>query len=172
MEIYSFHSPVNILMNILYALGAVALGVVLLFMLRFGITKFIESKREKEKIPSKFKVIIIVFAILITAIPLIGCLGLGNLFIESVVYENDMRNGEGTTLTGDVDILSCEEYYYRDSFMGYKVVFCISGETLSPSNTFPSSVIEYFEGEEVLTVHYGIIKNDGLYVWSIKTAQD
>ncbi len=168
MEIYSFDSPINHLMNIICMVGAIALGLILFFIIYFWALQFIAYKKDKEKFPVKLTV----FFSLIIIVPLVGCLGLGNLFIKSVVYENNMRGADVMVLTGDVTIISCEEYYYRGNFMGYEMVFNIEGETISPSNTFPAKVVEHFESNEVLIIQYGIIEGDGLYVWNIKTSTD
>lgn len=56
--------------------------------------------------------------------------------------------------------------------MGYKVELQIDDQIISPSNTFLEEVIMHFESNEELTIQYGIIKNDGLYIWSIETIRE
>ena len=55
--------------------------------------------------------------------------------------------------------------------MGYKVVLTFDEKTLSPSNIFSVEEIDYFKSDEKLIVQYGEIKNDGIYIWSICTAE-
>ena len=82
-----------------------------------------------------------------------------------------MEKENASFLEGDVILVSCEENYYRGTFMGYNVVLQIEGQTLEPSNTFSKEIVEYFESDEKLLIQYGEIKNDGTYIWSIKTTE-
>jgi len=63
-----------------------------------------------------------------------------------------------------------EEEYYRGSFSGYNVVIEIEGQIISPANTFSEEVVDAFESNQILIIQYGEIKNDGTYIWSIKTS--
>lgn len=168
VEIYSFYSTINLLMNLIYAIGAVGLAVLLVFIVRFFILQIIAYKRSDLRFPIRLTVF---FSGLIV-IPLIGSLGLGNSFVQSMTYETDMRSGNALYLTGDVELVSCEEFFYRGNFHGYDVELKMGEEIISPSNTFPPDVVEYFTSDQKLVIQYGIIDGDGLYVWSIKAVED
>ena len=168
MEIYTFNTSINTLMNAIYVIGAVALAVLLFFVIKLWIHQIIAYRKDAAKFPKSLTAFFCVLAL----VPFIGTVGLGNLFVKSVVYDSNMENGDAMYFVGDPVLVSCDEYYYRDSFMGYKVELQIDDQIISPSNTFPEEVIMHFESNEELTIQYGIIKNDGLYIWSIETIQE
>ena len=168
MEIYTFDSPFNTVMNVIYAIGAIALAVLSFFIIKFWIAQVIAYRKDKTKFP---KTLMVFFAVLIL-VPLIGSIGLGNLFIKSVIYDTNMKNGDAEYFIGDPVVVSYEEHYYRDSFMGYKVELWMDGQTISPSNSFSQEILTRLQSDEELVIQYGEIKNDGLYVWRIKTVQE
>ena len=72
-----------------------------------------------------------------------------------------MDRGNACYLKGDIELVSYEEEYYRDSFMGYSVVITFDGKTLAPSNTFSEEMIDYFKSDEM---HQAIIEfTDSLF---------
>ena len=168
MEIYTFDSPLNSVMNAIYAIGTIALAVLAFFIVKFLIVQIIAYRKDNTKFP---KALMVFFAVLIL-VPLIGSIGLGNLFIKSVTYDTNMKDGVAEYFTGDPVVISYEEHYYRDSFMGYKVELQIDGQTISPSNAFSQEILTRLQSDEELVIQYGEIKNDGLYVWSIKVVQE
>ena len=87
---------------------------------------------------------------------------LGIFPIKIVSYDINMDRGNACYLEGDIELISYEEHYYRDSFMGYNVVLTFDGKTLAPSNTFSAEMIDYFKSDGKLIVQYGEIKNDGI----------
>ena len=90
-------------------------------------------------------------------IPLIGFLGFGRMFIQTVSYNYNMKNGDALYLVGDVEVLSCESVDYRGDFVGYTVVLSVDGEIIAPSNTFSEDVVAYFNSNEELIIQYGNI---------------
>ena len=56
--------------------------------------------------------------------------------------------------------------------MGYKVVLQVEEQILTPSNVFSKEMVDYFESDKKLLIQYGEIKNDGTYIWSIKTTEE
>lgn len=167
MQIYSFNNWEFRLMNIIYAIGAMALLVALLFAIREFVRQIIAYKKSKLKLPV---MLVLLFAVLML-VPLAGSIGFGSLFFKSARYAADMRAGASEYVTSDVVLLSCEEDFYRDSFLGYKVELEIDGEVIAPSNTFSAEVVRVFESDQKLTIQYGIIEHEGLYIWSIKTEE-
>jgi hypothetical protein len=153
---------------VIYAIGAIALAVLLFFIVKFLIAQIIAYRKDNTKFP---KALIVFFTVLIL-VPLIGSIGLGNLFIKSVIYDSNMKDGDAEYFIGDPVVISYEEHYYRDSFMGYKVELQIDGQAISPSNAFSQDVLARLQSDEKLAIQYGVIDNDGLYVWSIKTIQE
>lgn len=168
MEIYAFDSPLNTVMNVIYAIGAIALAVLSFFIIKFWMAQVIAYRKDKTKFP---KALMVFFAVLIL-VPLIGCIGLGSLFVKSIKYDTNMKNGDAEYFIGDPVVVSCEEDYYRGRFMGYKVELRIDGRTVSPSNSFSQEILTRLQSDEDLVIQYGEIKNDGLYIWSIKTVQE
>ena len=168
MEIYTFDSPLNDAMNVIYAIGAIALAILLFFVIKFLIVQVVAYRKDNTKFT---KTLMVFFAGLII-VPLIGSLALGNLFAKSVTYDMNMKVGDAEYLTGDPVVVSYEEDWYRGNFMGYKVELWIDGQTISPSNSFPQEVLTRLQNDEKFIIQYGIIKNEGLYVWSIKTVQE
>ena len=90
MEIYIYDSFIKRLAETIYAVGAVALGGLAIGLIVYLIVKLIKSRKEEGKFP------IFVFAlfILIIAVPSVASIGLGNMFIESAIYNRDMKNGD------------------------------------------------------------------------------
>ena len=167
MEIYTFQSPYNTVMNIVYALGVILLGVVSFFLIRFFVGQVKAYHQSGEKFPRRLMAFLIAFCF----IPIVGTVLFGNMFIKSVSYDINMDRGNACYLEGDIELISYEERYYRDSFMGYNVVLTFDGKTFAPSNTFSAEEIDYFKSDEKLIVQYGEIKNDGIYIWSICTTE-
>ncbi len=167
MEIYMFQSPTNIFLNILYAFGAIAFAVVAFFIIRFFIGQVKAYRQSQEKFPFRLRL----FLALILIVPLVGSTLFGISFVKSLSYDYNMEKGNASFLEGDVILVFCEENYYRGTFMGYNVVLQIEGQSLEPSNTFSKEIVEYFESDEKLLIQYGEIKNDGTYIWSIKTTE-
>ena len=83
-----------------------------------------------------------------------------------------MKNGKALILSGDVEVITFEESYYRGDFIGYSVELLVDGEIIAPSNTFSEDVVAYFNSDKKLIIQYGIIEGDGLYVWCIETAEN
>ena len=92
------------------------------------------------------------------------------MFIQTVSFNSDMKNGDALYLVGEVELLSSESVDYRGDFVGYAVELSVDGKIIAPCNTFSEEVLEYFSNNEYLIIQYGIIEGDGIYVWSIKTA--
>ena len=92
------------------------------------------------------------------------------MFIQNVSYNHNMKNDKALILSGDVEVITFEESYYRGDFIGYSVELSVDGEIIAPSNTFSEDVVAYFNSNEELIIQYGIIEGDGIYVWSIKTS--
>lgn len=143
------------------------MGVLLTVIVVFIIGQVRAYRRDRQKLPAR----LIVFFTGLVLVPLVCCLGLGNLFFRNVVYETDMRDGNAQIWRGDVTLVSCEAYDYRGEFMGYKVVLSLDGQSLAPSNAFPEDVIEAFESDREVVIQYGEIPKDGIYVRSIKTIE-
>ena len=61
MEIYTFDSPFNTVMNVIYAIGAIALAVLSFFIIKFWIAQVIAYRKDKTKFP---KILMVFFAIL------------------------------------------------------------------------------------------------------------
>ena len=167
MEIYTFQSPYNMVMNIIYALGVILFGVVSFFLIRFFVEQVKAYHQSTEKIPHR----LMAFLIVLCFVSIIGTVLFGNMFIKSTFYDINMDRGNACYLEGDIELVSCEEEYYRDSFMGYNVVITFDGTTIAPSNTFSAEIIDYFKSDDKLIVKYGEIKNDGIYIWSICIAE-
>lgn len=165
MEIYSYENGWNTLMNCIYATLAIVFAVALVFAFIRLILPLFSAKRNGEKTPAILKV----FLIILLSIPLIGCVGFSNLFFKSVAYENDMKNGKAQVLVGEVELLSCQEVATRGDGLHYVVELKIDNQTISPSNAFYKEHLEYFKKGEIMSIQYGFIEGDGLYIWSIKT---
>jgi len=169
MEIYSFQSSITILLNILYALGAIVFASVACFLLKL----FINETKAYHKIQKKLPLALSLFLTLILAALLIGSIFFSASFINSITFNRNMKNNNASFLEGDVVLVSKEENYSKDGvFMGYNVILKVEENILEPSNTLPKEVIEYFESDEKLLIQYGEIKNGGIYIWSIKTIKD
>ena len=164
MEIYSYDNGWNTLMNCIYATLAIVFAVALVFaFIRLVLPLFL-AKRNGEKTPVILKVLLII----LLSIPLIGCVGLSNLFFESIAYENDMKNGKAQVLVGEVELLSCQEVATRGDGVYYMVELRIGDQTISPLNGFYEEHLAHFQNGEKMSIEYGI-QGDALYVWSIKT---
>ena len=167
MEVYTFQSPYNTVMNVIYALGAIFFGVVSFFLIRFFVGQVKAYHQSGETFPLR----LMAFLIALCVVPIVGTVLFGNMFIKSVCYHINMDRGNAFYLEGDIELVSYEEHYYRDTFMGYNVVLAFDEKTLTPSNTFSAEMIDYFKSDEKLIVQYGEIKNDGVYIWSICTME-
>ena len=163
MEIYSYDNGWNTLMNCIYATLAIVFAVALVFAFVRLILPLLSAKRNGEKTPVILKVLLII----LLSIPLIGCVGLSNLFFESIAYENDMKNGKAQILVGEVELLSCQEVATRGDGFHYVVELRIGDQTISPLNGFYEEHLEHFQSGEKMSIEYGI-QDDELYIWSIK----
>ena len=103
---------------------------------------------------------------------LVGCLGLGNLIRGYAGYEIDMMAGKAQTWSGDPRLVTYEESWYRDSFLGYKVTLVLDGEEFVPSNNFSMEMVELFESDTPLTIHYGYMGGNELFIWQITTQEN
>ena len=117
MEIYSYDNGWNTLMNCIYATLAVMFAVALIFAFIRLVLPLLLARRNGERTPVILKVLLII----LLSIPLIGCVGLSNLFFESIAYENDMKNGKAQILVGEVELLSCQEVATRGDGFHYVV---------------------------------------------------
>ena len=167
MEIYAFDGWNYHLLNAMYAIGAVAVCVLLFFIIKLFVKQIVDCKKSQMKVPVQLTAI---FAVAII-VPLVIIVSLSTAFFNSVTYETNMKGKNAQLLVGDVTVISCEEAYYRDTFMGYNVEIKVDGKVIAPSNAFPKEVIQHFEEDEELIIRYGTIDSD-IYVWSIKTAKD
>lgn len=168
MELYIYDSFIKRLAETTYAIGAIVLGSLAVGLIIYLCIQLIKSKKEK----GRFPMIVIGLYFLIVAIPTVASIGLGNMFIKSAMYNRDMKNGDAQFLVGDVEVISCVEEEYRLEPTGnYIVEIKVGEEIIKPSNGFPKTVIEYFDGDKELIIQYGIIEGDGLYVWNIKLSE-
>ena len=164
MEIYSYGN--DTLLAIIYATMAIIFVTALFFVLKYLIEQIVSYKISSIQFPIQLIILFICFIV----IPLIGFLGGGRMFIQTVSYNYNMKNGDALYFVGDVEVLSCESVDYRGDFVGYTVELSVDGEIISPSNSFSEDVVSHFNSNEELIIQYGIIEGDGIYVWSIKTA--
>ena len=163
MEIYSYDNGWNTLMNCIYATLAIMFAVALIFAFIRLVLPLLLARRNGERTPVILKVLLII----LLSIPLIGCVGLSNLFFESIAYENDMKNGKAQILVGEVELLSCQEVTTRGDGFHYVVELRIGDQTISPLNGFYEEHLEHFQSGEKMSIEYGI-QDDELYIWSIK----
>lgn len=164
MEIYSYDNGWNTLMNCIYATLAIVFAVALVFAFIRLILPLFSAKRNGEKTPVILKVLLII----LLSIPLIGCVGLSNLFFESIAYENDMKNGKAQVLVGEVELLSCQEVATRGDGFYYVVELRIGDQTISPLNGFYEEHLAHFQNGEKMSIEYGT-QGEELYIWRIKT---
>ena len=165
MQIYTFQSTENIVMNIIYALGAIVLGVIVFVLAYFFIGQIKAYRQSQKKFPKRLAAFFIAFSF----VPIVGAILFGNMFIKSVSYDIRMDKGNAYYLEGDFELVSCEEHDYRGTLIGYDVVLELDGTRIEPSNVFSEEVVEHFKNDESLIIQYGEIKNDGLYIWNIST---
>ena len=163
MEIYSYDNGWNTLMNCIYATLAIMFAVALIFAFIRLVLPLLLARRKGERTPVILKVLLII----LLSIPLIGCVGLSNLFFESIAYENDMKNGKAQILVGEVELLSYQEVATRGDGFHYVVELRIGDQTISPLNGFYEEHLEHFQSGEKMSIEYGI-QDDELYIWSIK----
>lgn len=164
MEIYSYGN--DTLLAIIYATMAIIFVTAPFLVLKYLIELIASYKISSIPFPIQLTILFIFFIV----IPLTGFLGFGNLFIQTVSHNYNMKTGDALYLVGDVEVLSCESVDYRGDFVGYTVELSVDGEIIAPSNTFSEDVVAYFNSNEELIIQYGIIEGDGIYVWSIITA--
>lgn len=105
-----------------------------------------------------------------TIIILVVCIGLGNLIRGYAGFEIKMENGDSITWTGDPELVSYEEDWSRDSFLGYNATLSMDGQIFSPADSFSMEVIDLFQSDAVVTLCYGYM-NDELFVWTITTQE-
>ncbi len=73
---------------------------------------------------------------------------------------------------GDVELISCEEAWSRDTFVGYTVKIKVGETILEPTDSFPLEVVERFRSDDQLKITYGVIEGDGTYIWKIEVADE
>ena len=161
MEIYTFSFV--IFLNTIYALMAVGMAAVTVFVIRSAI--------RQAKYGSKIQVKRILVFVPFILIPLALSILFGSLFAKYAAFDYHTSRGNASLLEGDVILVSCEEEYYRGEPSGYTVVIEVDGQRLSPSNTFPKEVVDAFESDQTLVIQYGEIQNDGTYIRSIRVSE-
>ena len=164
MEIYKFEF--GSFLNIIFALAVIGMLVVTAVAIKFVVRQIKNELKNGLKNPLKRSLTFAPFVI----IPLAFSIVFGFLFLKYTSWDYHMEKGNASVLEGDVTVVSVEEEYYRGSFSGYTVVIEIEGQIISPANTFSEEVVDAFESNQILIIQYGEIKNDGTYIWSIKTS--
>lgn len=96
----------------------------------------------------------------------IGVLGLSRLVITYYNYGYQMEQGKYEVVEGNVKVVSYQEKWYRDSFLGYEVTFEIDNNRFTPSNSFDMSIVSALESDAHFQIYYGYMK-DELFVWQI-----
>ena len=165
MEIYNF--KFGIFLNAILAFMTIGMAVTGFFVIRFFIKRIIEELKSKSRISVGIAVIFTIFLI----IPVAFTVVFGNTFVKYASYDHNMKIGNANYLEGDVVLVSYEENYYRGKLSGYDVVLELNGKTITPSNTFSSDLVRCFKNEQKLIIQYGEIKNDGIYIYSIKIVE-
>ena len=166
MEIY--YSGENVFMCAIYAICTVLFAIVPFIVIVFLNKQIIAYRKSGLKFPTFLYSVFVLVAL----VPMLGVWGFGKMFTQTVSYNYNMKNGDALYLAGDVEVLICEEADYRGDFLGYTVEISVNGEKIAPCNTFSKDIIEYFNSDKELIIQYGIIEGDGVYIWSIKTAED
>ncbi len=82
MELYSYDSFIKRLAEIVYAIGAIALGSLAVGLIVYLIVKLIKSRKEK----GEFPLLVVGLFLLPIAVPTVASIGLGNMFIKSETY--------------------------------------------------------------------------------------
>ena len=165
MVIYFFGE--NIFICVIYAICTVIFAAVPFVVIGYLIKQINVYRQSGLKFPAFLYCVFVLIAL----VPMIiGVGGFGKMFIQTVSFNSDMKNGDALYLVGEVELLSCESVDYRGDFVGYTVELSVDGEIIAPSNTFSEDVVAYFNSDKELIIQYGIIEGDGIYVWSIKTA--
>ena len=164
MEIYKFEF--GSFLNIIFALAAIGMLVVTALVVKFIARQMKNELKNELKYFFKRILVFIPFVI----IPLVFSIVFATQFVKYTSWDYHMEKGNTSVLEGDITVVSVEEEYYRGSFSGYNVVIEIEGQIISPANTFSKEVVDAFESNQILIIQYGEIKNDGTYIWSIKTS--
>lgn len=165
MVIWSYEEYGYSMMNIFYAIFLLIVIAIFIFMIINLIANIQKHTRGKHKIPKKLFVFSGIQLLLTVFIIFSVC----NSFWGTMHYEHAMKNGDGIVLQGDVELISYEEEWYRDSFTGYNVVIQVGDVQLELADSLPGDVLDHFRAEEELKITYGVIKGDGLYIWEIET---
>ena len=164
MEIYKFEF--GSFLNIIFALASIGMLVVTAFVIKFVVRQMKNELKNGLKYFFKRTLVFIPFVI----VPLVFSVVFCTQFVKYTSWDYHMEKGNTSVLEGDITVVSVEEEYYRGNFSGYNVVIEIEGQIISPANTFSKEVVDAFESNQILIIQYGEIKNDGTYIWSIKTS--
>ena len=162
MEIYNFEF--GIFLNLILAFATIGMAVIAFFVICF----FVAQMKAERKSKSKFSADLVVRFTIFLIIPAIFAVVFGNTLVKYASYDHNMKTGNANYLEGDVVLVSYEEEYYRGHLSGYTVVLEVDGKTITPSNTFSEDLVRHFKSEQKLIIQYGEIKNDGIYIYSIK----
>ena len=160
------HTMIAVLSMIIIVLIGVGVRVVLVPLIR-GERDEHGHRINYKDIPLTQKLI---FQLVPTIIILVACLGLGNLIKGYAGFELQMSDGDYTNWRGDPEIVSYEENWYRDSFLGYQVTLMLDEVEFTPADSFSMEVIKLFESDTEMTICYGYM-DDELFVWSITTEE-
>lgn len=166
--IYSHQAEGFQFVNILYGLFLLVLLALLVGVSIYPVRMIKGSIREKTKLPALFYVIFIGAFLILAA----GIAAVGNSLYRSIAYENDMQEGDREVLQGNVELISCEEAWSRDTFVGYTVKIKVGDTLLEPADTFPIEVVERFRSDDELKITYGVIEGDGTYIWKIEVVSE
>lgn len=168
-----YHFDVNVLhiRVITFVVIIVVLVVMGIGMILYGVKKGFETtygtRLTFKALPAFMKIIVSIPLIIVT----VFTVGLFRLVIQYMAYETKMNSGDGIVVEGSVDLISYEESWYRDSFLGYELSFEIDGTKYVPSNSFPLEVVEKLKQGAECRITYGYMGSE-LTVWSIDSMSD
>lgn len=165
--IYQYDTFYLTLLLVIFTIEIIAVIVLGLFLIWYAFKKGFElnngGRVTFRELPVLFKMILCVPLIII----IVFSVGLSRQEISVISYILEMTAEEAPTIEGEVILVSCEESWYRNDFMGYNVVISVDGNEYHYANSFPADVVEVFRQGEKCRIVHGYNGSD-LTAWSVE----
>lgn len=120
-----------------------------------------------KQLPGLMKILVCIPLVIV----IVFTVSLSSQEIQYINYEFKMINGDGIIVEGNVNLISYDESWYRDAFLGYNLSFEVNKIEYTPANSFPLEVVEKFRQGEKCRITYGYMGSE-LTVWSIDCLND
>jgi c-di-AMP phosphodiesterase-like protein len=146
----------------LFSLIALAASIVMLVLLIRVIVWFIKGH--------DYRLIVVVIFVIVLLTIAFGLILFSTDSISTVCFIINAKKDQCEVVSGDFSIISVEEEYHRDDFLGYSVTFICEGRKFAAANLFTNEEIEELKKLNEAKISFNYIKKS-LYIVKIDSAK-